>query len=1115
MKQRAIKIGLIVFEAAALLAAVGAAGGFLLYWRLQQGPVSLTLLEPAVEAAVVQRLPKGYAASVDNVSIVQLAEDYRIRIERLAVSDPAGETAASADAVDVVFSFRDFLSGRIGPREARVSGAAFRIVRNREQAVDIPLVELGSASREQGRSRFDIQRLFHGSILKSAFERAELIDAEVVFFDAASGRSWTSKNAAVVFTRTDAGLRGVLSGDIDLSGTRASIRAEADYDADRRRIAADIVGAQFPIGDILTTFYGDGADILDAPVSGRAIFEFTPEGETLSADFEARIDKGALRLGGEAAPIEFVDWRARFDPEADHFAIDSFAYDIAGNRGLIEGGLSLEFGDDVRDPKAVRFDLTGSEIVVDAGEALPAPLDIESAGLQGRYDVEARRIEAEALRLALLDIEIAGSLGYTAPRPRADGSTPSPGVEADIAVEGALDPQRLLRIWPKGVGEGARVWVADRLESGRVDNIKAVADLKPGAVGEDGLVPDKALTVTFDVADAKAYYVKEMTPLTGASGSGVLRGNSFKLVADRARVGAVSITQGEVDFPVFIPKWRETFFRFTARGASEEILGVLDQEPLLLLSKINLSPDQFVGDASARIEIMRPNRSEVDPEEYRYSGEATFENMRISNLAGDADLTGGVGAVTLKPRSLTVDGTANFADAPVDILWKQNFFDEDGPSELVLSGSVDAGVADLFGLSLRRFLRGPVDLTARAVGEIGDFSALFVEGDFADAALSFDTVGWRKPAGAPATGSVMATFSEAGPAIQSLNVAGAGVAINGSLAMENGALKRASFPNFFLNGAADFSLTVDRDPSGGLALRLLGKRLNAAPVLEEFFAGGAAPTGDESAEPWGPGLTVTARIDELIMREGVAYRDASLDLWRDEARLQALDFSALDPSGLPLKLAMNNTGEDAGPSQAVTAETGDLGALLRGLFAFDSIEGGAGIMTLGLGDPAGGIGGVVEARGLQIVNAPLLARVFSAGSFDGLASLVNGEGIDLAAAYGEFDYRGDRLRIRNFRATGPSVGLTADGVIGAGDNAAVDLKGAVAPVYQLNSFLGNTPLIGDLFVNKKGEGLLAVSYSVTGDRAAPNVFVNPLSALTPGVFRNLFDPDSYGPAEPD
>ena len=70
------------------------------------------------------------------------------------------------------------------------------------------------------------------------------------------------------------------------------------------------------------------------------------------------------------------------------------------------------------------------------------------------------------------------------------------------------------------------------------------------------------------------------------------------------------------------------------------------------------------------------------------------------------------------------------------------------------------------------------------------------------------------------------------------------------------------------------------------------------------------------------------------------------------------------------------------------------------------------------------------------------------------------------------------------------------------------------PIYALNSALGNAPIIGDILVGKKGEGLLAFSYRVSGETGNPSVFVNPLSALTPGIFRQIFQPQQLNNAAP-
>ena len=63
------------------------------------------------------------------------------------------------------------------------------------------------------------------------------------------------------------------------------------------------------------------------------------------------------------------------------------------------------------------------------------------------------------------------------------------------------------------------------------------------------------------------------------------------------------------------------------------------------------------------------------------------------------------------------------------------------------------------------------------------------------------------------------------------------------------------------------------------------------------------------------------------------------------------------------------------------------------------------------------------------------------------------------------------------------------------------------PAYALNSILGNIPLIGSWLLGGEGQGIFAANYRATGSTADPRVSVNPLSALTPGFLRRLFQPN--------
>ena len=148
---------------------------------------------------------------------------------------------------------------------------------------------------------------------------------------------------------------------------------------------------------------------------------------------------------------------------------------------------------------------------------------------------------------------------------------------------------------------------------------------------------------------------------------------------------------------------------------------------------------------------------------------------------------------------------------------------------------------------------------------------------------------------------------------------------------------------------------------------------------------------------------------------------------------------------------------------------------------------------------------------MRIVGAPLLAQVLAAGSLPGVSDLMRGEGIEVSQAFADFSFGRGVLTVRDVRAAGPSIGLSAQGVVPFTSESPIAVSGAIAPAYQLNSFLGKAPLIGDLFVNRSGEGVIAVAYAVSGAPSSPRIAVNPLTALTPGFLRRLFEPRLHAP----
>jgi hypothetical protein len=61
------------------------------------------------------------------------------------------------------------------------------------------------------------------------------------------------------------------------------------------------------------------------------------------------------------------------------------------------------------------------------------------------------------------------------------------------------------------------------------------------------------------------------------------------------------------------------------------------------------------------------------------------------------------------------------------------------------------------------------------------------------------------------------------------------------------------------------------------------------------------------------------------------------------------------------------------------------------------------------------------------------------------------------------------------------------------------------PAFALNNLFAKIPILGLALGGGADEGLIGVTYKVTGAIGDPVLTVNPASAIAPGIFRKLFE----------
>jgi hypothetical protein len=75
----------------------------------------------------------------------------------------------------------------------------------------------------------------------------------------------------------------------------------------------------------------------------------------------------------------------------------------------------------------------------------------------------------------------------------------------------------------------------------------------------------------------------------------------------------------------------------------------------------------------------------------------------------------------------------------------------------------------------------------------------------------------------------------------------------------------------------------------------------------------------------------------------------------------------------------------------------------------------------------------------------------------------------------------------------------------------VNFGGTYIPLQGLNGALGGIPVLGQIISGAQGEGIFGMTFAVQGPTSNPQVIVNPLSLVAPGIFREMFQMTTADP----
>jgi hypothetical protein len=392
-------------------------------------------------------------------------------------------------------------------------------------------------------------------------------------------------------------------------------------------------------------------------------------------------------------------------------------------------------------------------------------------------------------------------------------------------------------------------------------------------------------------------------------------------------------------------------------------------------------------------------------------------------------------------------------------------------------------------------LRGPIGLDATyeaTGGSSGEATAVL---DLGGASLAIAEAGWQKPPGEPAAAKIVLDIAnDQIGRIRQIEVSAPGLdgRLGAQMAPDHKQIERVDIRRLAV-GESAVSGSVSRRAGGGWRADIRAARIDARHLIKDATGG----TASAASAP----LAINARIDRLVMGPQRELQQVSAELLRTAAGWQSGRIEGRFAAGGGIALHFGEAG-----SHRLVFKSDDLGATLKLLDVADNVVGGRLTIDGQLLETGGRrtLQAHLEGADYTIVRAPGLARILALPSLTGFASLVSGTGLPFSTLRGDFAYSGNRVTVDRLLAFGESLGITANGWIDL-DHDRLELQGTVAPAYLINSILGNIPIIGQL-LGGGSQGLIAANYRLSGPSGQPEVAVNPLSALAPGILRQLFAP---------
>ncbi len=835
---------------------------------------------------------------------------------------------------------------------------------------------------------------------------------------------------------------------------------------------------------------------LRLPASAKIETTLTGEGKFVSSNAVARVRNGWFQLGKTLVAFDDAALSLLFTADSKTVEITT-SHIIRGNTRILFTG-SVSPDPDGSADWQIRLDSKypqfGSSDVAEDTQML------DGIQLRARFDPTERLLSFDRItaRSGKAVLNGAGTLQIS----------PN-GPYLALALDGEQIPIALAKqVWPITLIPPARRWVNERIKAGTIEHASFTGAIRPP--GFDHRDPDPGwsgndMRIDMTFRDGAVTPVGNVPEISGIDGTLTIKDETLTVSAANGRTtapggGGVQLPSGT--FKIFnLPLRDGKSARITTRleGKARDLGALVNSAPFKVLDRAHLKNDGVSGSGTLDIDATFPMAKQIDLADVVWTAtgklhDFTDTNPVMGHTVANADLTLDADRTQV---AITGRGVLDGLKADIDLILPLGDSGIEGRQDVVVS--VTADQLKEKGIDLTAFLSGGMTLSVAKVSDGQEFAI-----DLERTDVHLDALGWLKAKGVPATASFKLVETDEERQVRNFRLQSEGADVRGTMNLSlEGDLISASFDTFKLRPGDDAEVDIQRGTDGRYDIIFAGAAFDGRGLIRSILS----PGGSKGKGDFSNGSRIAATIDKVT-----GFNAQTLEKFTGKIETGAKGLASTDLRGLVNgRSNFEFTVADQGGSQLASGRFANTGATLRFLDLYQRMRGGKGTLSVAMADEDSWVG-EFNVRGLRITEDPAIQRIREQNRSNldakGATTLVSQPEANGSASFDTLDVNftreGEIMTISRGALQGKALGGTVSGTVDLARQS-LNLTGTFVPIYALNNFFAKIPLLGFALGGNSGEGLIGVTYRVSGPVSDPVLSVNPISAIAPGIFRKMFE----------